>query len=290
MHIGPATSEEWFAAFELALAHGDSASGTRALNALSLLAAGEIDPEGIFVARTDTGLCGVQVCIPLRGASGLFWLPRTKPFDPNLETDLARRALAWLKARGTKIAQAILNTGEDGTALLVAGFRHVTQLDYLEHTLHDIKPVPHRLKVVPFSVKIEDHFRATLLQTYEGTSDFPELNNRRTMDEILAGHQAQGPFDPQRWWLAFADDEPVAVSLVSKIADLNAWDLSYLGVVPKQRGRGYAHELATRVLLATEAERLIVAVDRRNVPARRLYAALGFAFVDSREVYLYFFE
>ena len=78
--ISSARPDEWSAVFTLALQQvPDDERPTRVLNALALLGAGEVDPRGIFVARTATNIVGVQVCIPLPGASGLFWLPQVDP-------------------------------------------------------------------------------------------------------------------------------------------------------------------------------------------------------------------
>src|SRR5437868_11639879 len=102
MLITTAAPEEWSAAFELALQHlSADTRPARVLNALSLVAEGSIDPAGIFVARDAWGLRGVQICVPLRGASGLFWLPSTDPTNSALEGQLVQHALDWLRSRGT---------------------------------------------------------------------------------------------------------------------------------------------------------------------------------------------
>jgi mycothiol synthase len=297
MKITTAAPEEWPAAFALALRHlGEDIRPARLLKALELAAAGEIDPEGIFVARAAAGLCGVVVCIPLPGASGLFWLPKTHPPDAALEDRLVRTALAWLRGRGTKLAQAILNALDIPAAgsLLRCGFRLVTRLEYLEHTLAAVPPLPPaRLHLITYSEETREVFHATLLRTYEGTLDCPELNGVRTIDEIIAGHIAQGRFRPERWWLALEGDRPIAVVMVTEVQDMEAWDLSYLGVVPEARRRGVGRELAQQVLQAAQtaqAPKVILAVDNRNQPARQLYLDLGFLSVDFREVYLFFWD
>src|SRR5262249_30670150 len=92
------------AAPDLALPPLDKAiRAERVLNVLTLLAAGEIHPEGVIIARDDAGVRGVQVCVPLAGASGLFWLPQSNPPDASLEDRLVQFALDWLRKRGTKI-------------------------------------------------------------------------------------------------------------------------------------------------------------------------------------------
>jgi mycothiol synthase len=278
---------------ELALRHlGEDIRPARLLNALTLLAAGEIDPEGIFVARGPGGLCGVQICVPLPGATGLFWLPKTHPADAALEDQLVQFALDWLAGRGTKLAQAFLSPQDSPWAgpLLRGGFRAVTRLLFLERVLDRIpaRP-PMRLHFNTYVEENRHAFQAILLRTYEGTKDCPELNGVRTIEEIIAGHLGQGSFHPDRWWLAFEEGRPVGVAMVTEVPDREAWDLSYLGVVPEARGRGLGRELAIHVLHAAQAShasKLILAVDDRNYPALQLYRLLGFLSVGYREVYL----
>src|SRR5262245_54814703 len=109
MHIRSAKSDELPAAFELALRHLDEdLRRTRVLNALTLVASGDIDPAGVLVAEDGGELCGVQVAILLPGSSGLFWLPRTLPVDAALEEQLVQAGLDWLGKRGARLASAIL--------------------------------------------------------------------------------------------------------------------------------------------------------------------------------------
>jgi mycothiol synthase len=284
MHITTAAPEERPAAFELALRHlSEDIRPARALNAMTLVAAGDIDPDGIIVARAGSRLCGVLICVPLPGASGLFWLPKTEPVDAALEEQLVQ------------FGQVIVHPldAEFVGPLLKRGFRPVTRLHYLEHLLDRLpSPTTSLLSYSTYSEENRGVFHATLWRTYEGTLDCPELNGVRSIDEIIAGHVGQGHFRPERWRLAFAGDRPIGVAMATAVPDMAAWDLSYLGVVPEARRRGYGRELAIGVLgqaQETHIQKLIVAVDNRNQPALQLYHELGFLSNDVREVYLYFF-
>jgi len=298
--ITAARPDEWSAAFELALAQvPETERPGRVLNALALLSAGEIDPQGIFVARTPTGLAGVQVCLPLAGKSGLFWLPQV--VAAWRESDLGERlvcaAVAWVRQRGAKLAQAILPAADVARAgpLVRSGFRHITRLHYLRHQLVDIAPLPavRAMRIRPWSPTLEVVFQDTLLHTYEGTLDCPELNGVRTIDEIIAGHRAQGVWRPERWWLALVDDKPAGVTLLTELFDQGGWDLSYVGVVPNLRRRGLGRALSVHALHAARdagALQLMVAVDERNVAAEEMYQSLGFELTESREVFLLVFS
>jgi ribosomal protein S18 acetylase RimI-like enzyme len=112
------------------------------------------------------------------------------------------------------------------------------------------------------------------------------------MAEIVAGHRAQGKFSPDWWWLAYVGARPAGVLMLSEMVDGTTWELAYLGVVPEQRNHGLARSLLSRAmheLRDTPALHLVLAVDERNHPARRLYQSLGFVAIDTSEVFLYVF-
>jgi ribosomal protein S18 acetylase RimI-like enzyme len=177
--------------------------------------------------------------------------------------------------------------------LLHTGFRQVTELLALRHDLHDLPTA-----TAP-SLRYERYDRAdpllfaqTLLQTYEGTLDCPELTGVRTIEEILAGHRAAGKVRPELWWLVWAEDRPIGVLLLTDLPHGLDWDLAYLGIIPAARGRGLGRTLALEALHTARRNavlHLILAVDARNAPALRLYQSLGFSIVEKRVVYLYFF-
>src|SRR5437867_12994924 len=98
IEIAVARPEEWPAAFELALQHvSEVERPTRVANAMTLLGAGELEPAGIFVARGSHRLAGVQVCVPLRGSSGIFWLPQVAAAwrRTDLAARLVQAAVGW---------------------------------------------------------------------------------------------------------------------------------------------------------------------------------------------------
>jgi len=297
--IETARPEEHAAAFRLVFQHLEEAEkDLRVNNALTLLHAGELERDGIFVVRQGRDVAGALVSVPLRGAGGLLWPPfvRAGPECTLQEDQLVRAALDWLHRRGAKLAQAILTSGEVTLAAPLErnGFRHVTRLDYLRHRLEAVDaPNPAlQLSCATFAETELQLFKKTLLCTYQGTQDCPELNGVRTIDEILDGHKAQGIFHPDRWWLAHDGTTPVGVLLMTEIVEWRGWDISYVGVVPEARGRSIGRwlaQLALRQATAAGASQVTLAVDARNRFAWNLYAQLGFELWDQREAYLLFF-
>jgi ribosomal protein S18 acetylase RimI-like enzyme len=294
---------------------------------LDLLQRGELQPEGLFVLPGPDGPCGALLCLPIPGAAGLLWLPGTRPqiggrsgepsrtdvdaappqdvqsgaarqAAPTSEEQaadaLVRHAIGWLHSRGVKLVQCLLIAEEEPLAepLLRCGFQRITDLWYLRH--EDATPVacldtPARLNFVSFADAPRSLFAQTLERTYEGTLDCPEINGVRTIEEVLAGHQAQGRFDPGRWWLACDGEVPVGVLLMTEQPDSGDWEISYMGVVAEARGRGCGREVLLKALTeawAAGVRRVVLCVDSRNRPASELYRRMGFEPYDRRAVYL----
>jgi ribosomal protein S18 acetylase RimI-like enzyme len=293
----PALASEWAPALRLVFQHlSPPERRQRELAALHLLRQGELDPQGLFVVRGPRGLDGALVCLSLPGAGGLIWPPgvAAHPQQTALEDCLLRNALAWLRGRGVKLVQALLAPEEEDLAapLVRHGFARITDLWYLYH--HRSTPLcgtdaPARLTFRAFSEADPLLFQETLLRTYEGTLDCPELSGVRSGEEVLAGHRAQGVFDPQRWLLALEEDRPVGVLLLTELPETGEWDVAYMGVVPEARRRGFGRELLLHGLAEARAagvERVVLSVDMRNGPAWQLYRSVGFQPSDRRGVYL----
>jgi ribosomal protein S18 acetylase RimI-like enzyme len=291
-----ARTEELAPAFQLLFRHlSEPERENRVARALHLLQQKELDPQGVRVVRGNGGVLAALVCLPVPGASGLLWPPQSvaDADQAGREDALVRDACSWLRGRGTKLVQALLAPEEVSLAapLQRNGFVHVTHLWYLRHDLN----VPVRRLNTPVRLAFQSYdadpsaFHQTLFRTYEGSQDCPEVTGVRTLEEIIAGHQAQGRFDPERWWLALEDGRPVAVLLTTEMLESGAWEVAYVGVVPEGRGRGLGRELMLKALFEARAAgvpQLTLSVDGRNRPAWQLYRGLGFEPYDRREVYL----
>jgi mycothiol synthase len=292
-----ARTVDWAPAFRLLFQHlSPEEREHRCANALHLLQRGELDPQGIFVVRDAAGLRGAIVCLPVPGSSALVWPPALREEEPGTADALVQHVTSWLRQRGVKLAQTLLAPEETflSAPLVRNGFAAVTRLWYMRHNLSlplDCLNVPARLNYQAFA---EDAlFRQTLQRTYEGTRDCPEVNGVRSIEEVLAGHRAQGAFDPQRWWLAVDGDRPVGVLLMAEMPESGDWEVAYMGVVPEARRRGYGRDMLLHALCEARAADVLtvtLSVDARNQPAWDLYRAVGFEPYDQRVVYLAIFS
>lgn len=294
--VSPARSDELAAAFDLVFQRlPNDERRNRAAVALRLIQAGDLLADGVLAARNESRLVGALVCLPLPGASALFWPAQSAPNDPAVEDALTDAARAWLRGRGVKLAQALLAPEETALAapLLRNGFSHATGLWYLRRTFDRLAAPPRTqdasLTYQPYPAVDPALFRQILGRTYEGTLDCPEVNGVRTTDEVIAGYRAPATHDPSLWWLALYGRTPIGVLLTTPVSDTGGWDLSYVGVVPELRRRGLGGALMRKALAEAhraKAVEITLSVDERNHPARELYRRLGFRPYDRREVYL----
>lgn len=132
---------------------------------------------------------------------------------------------------------------------------------------------------------------AALEASYQGTLDCPELCGMRTMPDVIAGHQSTGKFDPSRWWIMLKDNEPVGCCLLSHCPANNSVELVYLGMSPSIQGHGFGKRLLKHAVRSLDIKESVsevtCAVDRRNIPALKVYLSLEFKRFDARCGYVY---
>jgi ribosomal protein S18 acetylase RimI-like enzyme len=262
---------------------------------MNLLSTGVIDPAGLLAARCDGRLVGAILSGAAPGAVGMIWPPQVVPAETcaPIEDALLAASLKALRQGGVKLLQALLAPVESdlGAALERNGFRHMTRLLYLLRRLEDL-PLDSATSLAfePSCDADSRLFTETLRQTYMDTLDCPELDSTRSMEEVVAGYRGQPGHDPSRWWLVWFGRNPVGVLLANSSVEEAAWEILYFGVVPAARGKRIGRFIVQHALKearAAAAEMVRLAVDRRNIPALRLYKRLEFQIWDEREVFVF---
>jgi ribosomal protein S18 acetylase RimI-like enzyme len=203
--------------------------------------------------------------------------------------------LAW--GRSNLLLQMLLPTHQSTVfnAVQDAGFRKLTRLVYLHRPAN--APVPQQplgpiLEWVGYTPQAHPLFVEAVRQSYAQSMDCPELTRVRTVEDALAGHKSAGEFVPGAWSVALRGGEPVGVMLLSPVLRQPATEIVYMGVAQPSRRQGVAHSLMARAIAAETASRmaprrsLLLAVDERNLPARRLYDRWGFTSVGTRDVWI----
>jgi ribosomal protein S18 acetylase RimI-like enzyme len=129
---------------------------------------------------------------------------------------------------------------------------------------------------------------AVVQASYQGTLDCPRLNAFRSAAEVLDGYIAAPAFQPTGWRIVSEGPCDVACLMTSYHAAGEALELTYMGIAPAARGRGLGNLLVAetgRIARLRQARQVVLAVDRSNHPACRLYRRCGFEPIGSEAVW-----
>jgi GNAT superfamily N-acetyltransferase len=259
---------------------------------------GGIDLSGLWIAVRRSKIVGTLLTHTLAGRALAVWPPEVVKIwrRRRIAVMLIRSALDEAARRGILVAQALVDRSSPRSArgdLSRAGMRRITQLVYMARPTAAPLSIPQgtgAFRWETYNPQTEKDFRRVLDRTYIGSLDMPELEGVRSLDDVIAAHQAGGRFDPSRWIVGHIEGEPeaAAVVLLSDQPDRALWEIAYLGLTPEARGRGLGRVALRHALemARPHSSRLILAVDARNKPAYRLYRRAGFLPFDRRGVHL----
>jgi RimJ/RimL family protein N-acetyltransferase len=242
----------------------------------------------VFEAREGKQRTGVALARVLPGRAALVWPIR--PSRGELAAKLLSLLLNQLQARKVAAAHATttLEQQDEFSLLRDAGFTDGGQLHYMAATeaafLSDPPPSDLTFEIVPPD---EPELARIVMASYQRSLDCPLLDGWRTIDDVLTGYQATGTFRPELWRLIRSGSNVVGCLLMSDFPEQAQGELTYLGIDPKFRGKGFGL-MATRWLLhfgrQTGWRHILLAVDAQNVPAQRIYSAAGFRRVAVRRL------
>jgi ribosomal protein S18 acetylase RimI-like enzyme len=272
------------------------------LSALKGVYEGLIDLSGLWIAQQRGQLIGALLTQVLPGRAAAVWAPEV-PRHWNrrrIARLLIQAALGELRSRGYRVAQALVDASSPVHAtwdLSRGGMPHVTELTYLaratEPSLASTYP-DSCFEWKTYGPATEQDFREVLSQTYVGSLDMPELEGIRSLEDVLASYSFGRTSAADYWFVGrlVGEREAAGVLLLTTHVDRDAWEVAYLGLTPRARGRGLgraslAHALA---IARPHTPRLELAVDVRNTPADRLYRRAGFSMFDQRSVHLAVFS
>ena len=243
--------------------------------------------------RSETA-CLLALLLPGRTAIVMFPSPGARNIDSDDQRQLMAVGLEQLAERKLHYVQALVEPqANDKRELLEAsGFAYLTQLIYLQRTAASPsfeKVGAHEATWISYSGESHHAFEEILLATYEDSRDCPELSGLRPIDAVIESHKASGMFDPGLWEIACVDGEPAGCVLLSPLTYGSLMEIVYLGVAPRYRRRAVGRLLLRRALehcRAAGRRDLTAVVDRRNDPARQLYARFEFKPTAAREAYI----
>lgn len=262
--------------------------------------------------------------IQLGKPQSLSWADRVCEVGPNspgldVQLELVHHAVTWAAATGCEMLQAVAekNDQEFHSALERNAIHKLVDLVYLSSPLLDTAapaPLPNtsvQFEVVPAREANLERWYSVIESTYLDSRDCPALYGRRSMSSIVSGYRATGTEWEEGWVILRPPGSPSPVNLPNPsnttgpnnnddlgcfiLADHPAGDfveLVYFGLAPAARGQG----LGLQILATIEAwakklgrSRIIAAVDRKNLPALRVYADANYDVLEERAVFARFF-
>jgi ribosomal protein S18 acetylase RimI-like enzyme len=252
-----------------------------------------VDPARQVQAVDGRGqIIGMCLWVPSPGRTALIFAPnmREHPHTAKPTAASVKQALEEAAAAGVVLVQAMIEPGDTlgRETFESAGLWLLAKLQYMERRPPLMVPtvtLPTGIRLEPYSAGTHELFKRTIQESYRDTLDCPALSGLRDMEDVIAGHQAVGPFDPQLWSLVMEHHRPLGVMLLADVVARNALELVYLGLVPEARGRGLGRALMNRVLAIAARRGFALAscaVDAANEPAAKLYRRCGFTRVAER--------
>ena len=256
----------------------------------------QLSLDELWMAAEGDEPKAAMLIVPGAGRTGMAFLsPRFDEPGRGTIANLAHTACQAQDGNQMRLIQVLLDPHQDieAAALADAGFTTLAQLLYMERDV-EVPTAPLELDeavtCVHWSKRTNSCFKEVILTSYQDTLDCPGLVGLRHIDDILAGHMATGVFKPELWFALHVQGEPVAVMLLNLVRRRAAMELVYLGVAPGWRGQGIGRKLLAHGLSLApqhDATSIVLAVDRINKPALRLYRSMRFTSTSRRQAMIF---
>ncbi len=255
---------------------------------------GEIEMLGLFHARRTGGVVGAAWGQVVPGRSAFCWPACIAADEPEKTAYLLQNAVdEHLDSAGIALTQAILSARDITNALRLAqaGYQHLADLDYLVSSIEQfpVQPPGGELTFRAMVPMNESRMHVLIERTYQGTLDCTGIDGVRGIDDVLTGYRRTGVYRPEWWTIAQYQGHDVGCVLLADHPDNDQCELMYLGIVPEMRGRRWGELLTCHAQWTARCaarQRIVLAVDDTNVPARNLYERAGFSRWDRRSVYV----
>ncbi|MCL2639581.1 MAG: GNAT family N-acetyltransferase [Phycisphaerales bacterium] len=244
------------------------------------------------LAMEGNVVAGMCLWVPAAGRTAMLFGTSLSEFPESVvATRLAiQAAIEDARQAGVVLAQAMLEPADavGQNVYAEAGMSQLATLTYMERQPPVQPPMFEGLPgitLIPYSESRHADFHRAIVESYRDTLDCPALSGMRNVDDVIAGHKAVGPFDPELWSVLLLDGVAVGCLLLSEIPARRALELVYLGLSPPVRGRGLGRMLMRRVLSIASQRHFDVAtlaVDAANTPAVKLYRRCGYVSTTQR--------
>jgi ribosomal protein S18 acetylase RimI-like enzyme len=273
----------------LAYAHSIALDITRQV--LALESPPDRHPAGDLVGHGER-IAGMCLWVPSAGRTAMLFAPSLTEFPQAAAASQAAigGALEDARASGVALVQAMMEPadGAGKSVFAAAGLTQLATLTYMERKPPVQPPpvsLPADLVLAPYEASTHEQFKKAILASYQETLDCPAMSGLRDAEDVIAGHKAVGPFDPQLWSVMLRGGRPVGCLLLAALPARHALELVYLGLAPEVRGQGIGRLLMNRVLAIASRRQFdwaTLAVDASNHPAAKLYRRCGYSSVAQR--------
>jgi GNAT superfamily N-acetyltransferase len=291
--IRPATAQDLEAALRLILSPPGGAADARSIqDFISFAGDRGLSFDGLHVAQRGGKLVSAMLPVISPGHTLLILCPaggQGKAMD-TATGQLIDSVCEHGVARGVELAQTLIDPQDAALAEVFVEQRFARMAEL--HYLHGQPPsdaqfpaLPAGMAWIPYSAETHAQFGQAILSSYQGSLDCPALNGRRSIDDIIAGHQASGLFDPALWFLLREQETDLGILLLSESLRSDGIELIYLGLCPAARGRKLGELMMRQAFAAVTARkqsRLCLAVDSQNTPALKLYYRHGMHRIASK--------
>ena len=300
LQILPATSDDLAEVFSFVFSKNEPQDAlNRVRAALAEHRCGKLPLAGLLAARRGGQLVGAVFLQVLPGRMATLWPPRISVEEPEETADrLATEAIGQAKITGARVVHALLEGRADPCDVAVldrAGFVRLAELYYLVADVQDFpaSDPSEPLTFEPCTPEKLERLSAVVEATYRETLDCPDLDGVRSAEEVLRGYGGHDSQCPPHWFFVRHQDCDVGCLLLSDYPEHGNCELTYMGLTPSSRGSGWGY-LVTRyaqwITKSLGRDRIVLAVDAVNQPARNMYAAAGFRGWDRRQVFMLVLE
>ncbi len=281
--------------------HDDSDKALqRALSFENMAAAHNYDLQRQIVVTSGDEIIFSTFLMPQKGGSAFVFISDPAQLDPE-QWLLALAAVKELIAKSSKVdftfLQLMLSPEETAKIQLAtqAGFICGSEIHYLYRQINSkigVVRIPPGVRWQIYSEKNHDLFAKVIEHSWIDSLDCPEMADVRSVQQTIDSYKSAGVFTRTCWSLMLYEDEPVGVCLLSPLSHGNNIELTYTGVVPEARGRGFGKIMLNRAisLSAIDGYKIMtLAVDDKNKYAHNIYDHAGFKNMFTKVAMLYTF-